>query len=173
MKKGFTLLELIITVAVLSVLLTMAAPSFSHVVERLAINQAKNEISQIYNMARSEATLRNIPMYVHFKNVSTAFSNNTDWCIAVTESATFSNCSNKVVYILKGDSLRDIYIKRHAAYSYVEFDRVRGWPDLGAGAINLVSFYKNENKPLNLEAHFVGRNRVCSDGGEWYGIGQC
>lgn len=56
---GFTLVELMITVAVLAVVLAIAVPSFRDMINRNRLVSTANEISGALNLARMEAIRRN------------------------------------------------------------------------------------------------------------------
>jgi type IV fimbrial biogenesis protein FimT len=56
---GFTLVELMITVAVLAIVLAIAVPSFRDMINRNQLVSAANEVSATLNLARMEAIRRN------------------------------------------------------------------------------------------------------------------
>jgi type IV fimbrial biogenesis protein FimT len=56
---GFTLVELMITVAVLAIVLAIGVPSFSAMIRRNQLVSTANEISATMNLARMEAIRRN------------------------------------------------------------------------------------------------------------------
>lgn len=62
--KGFTLIELMITVAVLAVLVTLAAPSFSEIIASQRIRAAASSLYDTVLLARSEAIKRNTKITV-------------------------------------------------------------------------------------------------------------
>lgn len=57
--SGFTLLELIVTMFVMAILLTVGIPSFKHVIDSTNIASLNNQIKGGLNYARSEAITRN------------------------------------------------------------------------------------------------------------------
>ena len=57
-QKGFTLLELIVTMSVAVILLTVGVPSFRDVVKNSRITAQTNEFLASVNLARSEAVKR-------------------------------------------------------------------------------------------------------------------
>lgn len=78
-SRGFTMLELLITLAVLMVLLSWAVPSFNVVLKknRMAINA--NSLISAINLARSEAINRGVDVDVS----ANAGSWNNGWTVAV------------------------------------------------------------------------------------------
>lgn len=56
--SGFTLLEVLVTIAIASILMAIAVPSFSNTINRSALSSTINEINSSLNYARSEAIKR-------------------------------------------------------------------------------------------------------------------
>ena len=59
--NGFTLIEAIVTMAVTAILLSIAIPSFSKMIERNRITSATNEFIAAIMLTRSEAVTHTIP----------------------------------------------------------------------------------------------------------------
>lgn len=56
--KGFTLLELLLVTALIAILVSLALPSFSSLLERLRVRQSTMELKNALQLARSEAVRR-------------------------------------------------------------------------------------------------------------------
>lgn len=56
--KGFTAVELLVTIAILGVLAAVAAPSFKPLIERWKVRQVTEELQSTFYVARSEAIKR-------------------------------------------------------------------------------------------------------------------
>ncbi len=71
-KNGFTLIEAVVTVAVAGILLSIAIPSFSKMIERNRISSATNEFMSAMMLARSEAVTRTIPTSICASDTGTS-----------------------------------------------------------------------------------------------------
>ncbi|MGR6841744.1 hypothetical protein ACU5DF_23790 [Aliivibrio wodanis] len=113
-------------------------------------------------MAKSEAVLKNKDVYVHFVNLTASYQRGTDWCIAVTTSPIFTNCSSntELISVIDGRLFKTLHIKRAMNYGKIRLDPVRSQPEFEHGEeyVDLISFYiKDENKVRSLRSHFLGR----------------
>lgn len=57
-QSGFTLLELLIALAVISIVLTVAVPSFQSIIEKNSVTTSINEFAASLRLARTEAVKR-------------------------------------------------------------------------------------------------------------------
>lgn len=62
--NGFTLIELIISISVLAIVVTMAIPSMSSFIQRQRIRNSAMDMTTAITLARSEAIKRNGSVYV-------------------------------------------------------------------------------------------------------------
>lgn len=63
-NSGFTLIELMIVVALMVIIATMAVPSFKGMIESNRLKSATNDVLGTFNYARSEAVRRGEPVAV-------------------------------------------------------------------------------------------------------------
>lgn len=63
-NKGFTLVELIITIAIASILITIAAPSYQSLVVQSRLSTQANQLATSFHYARSEAIKRGMRVTV-------------------------------------------------------------------------------------------------------------
>ena len=76
---GFTLVELMITVAVLAVIAAIAAPSMTGLLNSNRLNGQANEMVSGLQLARSEAIRRNAPVLVCASNDGATCANSGAW----------------------------------------------------------------------------------------------
>lgn len=89
-----TLVELLVTVAVLAILLAIAAPNFSQMLQRQAVSSAMNTLTGDLRLARSEALKRGTQVALCGAVVNVARTGTTYSCMAEptgTNRTTWSN----------------------------------------------------------------------------------
>jgi type IV fimbrial biogenesis protein FimT len=90
-QRGFTLVELVVTVALLAILTTLAIPSFTETLRQWRRDSATRELSTSLQLARSEAikTSRQIVVCPSTNETSCAASNewSTGWIVYVDDGA--------------------------------------------------------------------------------------
>jgi type IV fimbrial biogenesis protein FimT len=72
---GFTLIEVMTTLAVASILISLAIPSFAKMIERNRISTATNEFMAALMLTRSEAVTRTIPISICASDTGTSCNN--------------------------------------------------------------------------------------------------
>ncbi|MCK7574692.1 MAG: GspH/FimT family pseudopilin [Chromatiales bacterium] len=79
-QRGFTLLEAMVTVAILAILVSIGVPSFRDMAERYRVTTVANDLLYYLQLARSEAVKRNRPAFLCPVNNNNDCSGiNTDW----------------------------------------------------------------------------------------------
>lgn len=77
--KGFTLLELMVAIAVFAVLLAVGVPSFIQIIRNNRITAQANELISALNVARIESIKRGIPVSVCSSTNAAACAADTNW----------------------------------------------------------------------------------------------
>lgn len=85
--RGYSLVESMVTIAVLAIIAAMAVPSFASLRERTLMRTTMNEIVDLIELARSEALHRARPVTISFNRIDDAI-----WCLGVREGASACDC---------------------------------------------------------------------------------
>lgn len=78
-NEGFTLFELLVTLAVAAVILTFGVPGFTSLVQNNRATTDTNDLVTALNLGRSEATRRGAPIEVCSSADGATCSGSTDW----------------------------------------------------------------------------------------------
>ena len=78
-NKGFTLIELMVTIAVLGIIATIAAPSFSNLLGKQNLNRSTQELIGQLNSARSKAVLERREVTVRLNSLDADTPNRLNW----------------------------------------------------------------------------------------------
>jgi type IV fimbrial biogenesis protein FimT len=187
-SAGFTLLEMLIAMAVMGIILTYAVPSMSTFYANQRLIGAAQQVYGHLQQARSEAVARNVTTYVNFAVDGTAsweygMSSSNSLCdLTVTSPTTASAC---VITVDDGDGTLDpgngsvdtgdLVLMRFTDTDYpnvtmniasfssgntqVSFDPLRGTST--SGQVNLSS---NGNS-LRVTISLLGRVAICTPDG--------
>lgn len=102
-RRGFTLVELMVTIAVVAILAMIAAPSMSNLIAKQQLNKSTRELATTLSQARSQAALLRTTVTVSLNstaaNTATTFnwapgSNNTLTITAIDSSTSPPTPSN-------------------------------------------------------------------------------
>jgi type IV fimbrial biogenesis protein FimT len=122
-SRGFTMVELMVVVALVAIILALAVPSFTGTLARKRLEGVASELATDLQYARSEAAQRNAAVRVII---------GTDcYAVHVVGSTNATNCTTlgtgavnlKTVQITDGTSLA--FVSSNAK-AFIEFDPVRG-----------------------------------------------
>ncbi|NAZ93477.1 GspH/FimT family pseudopilin [Vibrio toranzoniae] len=165
MSRGFTFLELLITISVLSILLAVAAPSFSSVSQTIKMQRLASELNGFMMQAKSEAVMRNTDLWAHFLMNGNS-SDTGDWKVELTEF----NVPNTGTAILtmEGRAFRNVDVTVNYSSEQIKFSGINGRAKDGSFLFDINS------KQLKLITYRAsGRMRICGVGGDFYGYQAC
>jgi type IV fimbrial biogenesis protein FimT len=79
--NGFTIIEIMVSVAILGILIAIAIPSFSNTIKRFRISAIRDELTASLQLARSEAIRRGTQIIVARNTVNCVFDmpDSQDW----------------------------------------------------------------------------------------------
>lgn len=170
---GFTLIELMVTVAVLTVLMVIAAPSFSDFFEKARLRGAMDDVVALLNKARAEAVKRDRNVWVGLGGTNAA------WCVganvapdpvggALAGAAAVCDCTDDTppcrigaeqVIVAAGNQYRGVTMS--PTNGNIVFDRKLGTLSTLAtpGAVDATS--GDGRFLLRLQVEPLGHARVC------------
>lgn len=164
---GFTLIELMVVLAILGIVALMAAPSFNSYIARTKLRGAANEAATDLQYARSESVQKNQAFRVEFS------ANGYEiWRMsrtsATTRDAASAAAPNPVKVGQWGDGRTSA---TGGASMVVDFDPVRASATVSDGP--LVLSHSAISGSIQLEVHATGRVEMCSPSGSITGIAAC
>ncbi|MDX8126290.1 GspH/FimT family pseudopilin [Methylomonas sp. OY6] len=109
-SKGFTLVELMVTIAIAGVLVGIAIPSFTSIISNNRLTTSANELVTALNLARSEAVKRGFQVTVRRKGAtSTQWESGWDIFVDRDGNNTFSDNGNATLCEATEDCLLKTY----------------------------------------------------------------
>ncbi|MCF7971472.1 MAG: GspH/FimT family pseudopilin [Methylococcaceae bacterium] len=148
--QGFTLTELMITVAIVGIVASLAVPSFQDMLERNRLKEAVESLKSDLMFARTEAIKRSANLTVSIK------INGSSWCYGINDSncdcSTAGSCAIKNV---DGSQFQETTVPAGTSTN-IPFDFRRGTAFAGGVTIS-TSNYSVRSKVSNS-----GRITVCS-----------
>ncbi|WP_428774279.1 GspH/FimT family pseudopilin [Vibrio sp.] len=169
MVRGFTLLEVLITVVIVTVITVMLVPNYLHMQQSSEMKRLADELQHFVHTAKSRAILRNQNLWAHYiAPASGAASSN--WRLILTESDAFISSAVPLL-VMSGQSYRHLAITFDYTSDQIKFDGLRGRLKPG----NLV-FYPlvAVSQSLKLKTSYgAGRVIICAPSGARYDFPSC
>ncbi|TRX02945.1 GspH/FimT family pseudopilin [Candidatus Methylobacter oryzae] len=152
-NAGFTVLEIMIVVAIACILAAVAVPSFQDMIERDRLKQVVESLKSDLQFARTEAIKRN--QDIHFSRSS---GNAGAWCYGLNPDAN-CNCATPgscAVKTISGSDFGTIVNMDAAATNNSTFDFRRG--TIGANRVT----FSTDSYVARVFFSDIGRVRTCT-----------
>lgn len=117
-QEGFTLIELMMVIVITGVLMTIALPSFSDLIQSNRVTSQANDFITALSSARAEAIRRGAPVCI--KRLGTTekdWSSGWETFVDGNSSRTFSNDANRCSTKVKDSSNNDVILQTYGALS--------------------------------------------------------
>lgn len=175
--RGFTLVELLTTVALLSILLALAAPSFTTWIRNTRVRTASDALQNGLRLAQAEAVRRNRQVVFSLTNAqpsltSVAVANGVNWAIH-----SIPLVGDEAREFVQGGALADftggVTITGRAALCFNSAGRQAANPDPGFGAaipctvsaatpfVRYDLAATGSDRPLQITVSLGGQVRLC------------
>ena len=168
MTRGFTLLELLITVSVLSILIATAAPSFSSVTQSVKMQRLSGELNGFLIQAKSESVKRNQDLWVHFSTAKNEVQSTGDWTVKLKPT---EDLTGETLLQLSGEPFRGVSFSHNYTGERISFESVRGRP--ARGTIYISPNTSSTDRLLIKLSSPPGRIKVCGESSAQYGYDAC
>jgi type IV fimbrial biogenesis protein FimT len=168
--KGFTVIELMVVIAVVAIITSLALPSYRTLIEKRQVSSGAQQIAAFLSSAQLEAVKRNEIVAVHYE-----FADTGDWCIGVVVGEDDCTCSSDpAANTCEIDGSDRVMIPANLNYeeALVEvegdgafvIDPVRGMMvDFTDGPVFQFLSTPEETYALNVVMGPTGRVSICSD----------
>ncbi len=178
--RGFTLLELMVTITVLGILVALAVPSYSSLINRNRVRNAAEQMRSDFSLARSEALKRS-------SNVTISFARSADgatWCYGLNSGGSCDCTATAGADVCALDVESGVRIRRvvdNAAYRGVSMTNISHSgcstscnltmnavrPTMAAGTVEFTSM---ADQVVRVVTTSMGRIRMCSPSGSGHVI---
>ena len=179
-NKGFTVIELLIAVAVLAIITSLALPSYRSIIEKRQVTRGAEQLGAFLGAVQIEAVKRS-------ENITVSYSmtDSETWCVGIISGTTPCDCTvtdidtadckisgEDAIRIIDGNSLSYPGIMNGMSDlsddGYFVFDPARGliYADDTLSAYDsaeLKLLSDNGTYALNVQLSQTGRIRLCSD----------
>nr|WP_282560136.1 GspH/FimT family pseudopilin [Motilimonas cestriensis] len=180
--QGFTLMELLIAIAVLSILLSIGVGSYSSLFKRNELRGASESLYSLLTYAKSESIKSNTNIAVSFTD-----GNNGEWCAGVRTVTVAKNtcdctltdpdatdaCSItanttppvKRLVVINGDEFKKVNLKALGSMTdkTIIFDNVRGMPVQTSRTLGHIEIETlDPNNKVRIKTNVMGNVSTCT-----------
>ena len=173
--KGFTLIELMVTVAIAAIVITVGIPMFTGMMDRNRLKGAAETLYADLHYARIASIKQNRPIRVSFNTAEGCYGLDDDLATACDCGATPAFCTVQGVQkVVSNNELRDVILAANFVDNDIVFDPVRGTLQNMEDNLRYVTFKSSDGKnDINVQVSFVGQTRKCTNSSSLWGYEKC
>lgn len=125
MVRGFTLLELLLSISVLAVLVSLAVPAFGRLTGTQEMTALAVELQSFITLSKSEAARRNQDMWAHIVfHPSDDSEEPRQWQIILTDGESLA--ASRKLQVIQGRRYSQLVLYSEYTADQIKFDGVRG-----------------------------------------------
>jgi type IV fimbrial biogenesis protein FimT len=177
-RRGFTLLELIATVTILAILVTIGVPSMQEMLDRNRLKMAAQALMEDLQWTRSETIRRDQGLFVTIDTTTWCYgiSARKDCDCRLTDLASESACvltfaDTPVLETVSGETFPGVRVEQ------TTFGGTPAWtgfePRRATAKVGSLTFASPTGARLRVVLSLLGRVRICSPGGSMPGYPAC
>jgi type IV fimbrial biogenesis protein FimT len=158
-RRGLTLLEMLVALAIVAILMTLALPSFGNMMSRHRLKAAAEQMSMDLAELRMQSSQRGQTMHV-------SLNAGPQWCYAL---AVAGGCDCRVP---QGCQLKTVRAKDHPGVTLLEGQDLRIDPQPGHGGGGAL-LQGSDGARLRVGLSPLGRPKVCAPAAAVPGFAAC
>lgn len=169
-QHGFTLVELIVAMVVFGIMVTIAVPSFTSLMDSIRVKRAADAISSFLVNAKSEAIKRNTSVSVEFQTSNS----NATWCAGMALITDCDCTGADATKLCRLDGV-DRVLTGSASYKNMLLTKSDGTsadnvgftftPTRGTASAGSVQVQSDDGRQVRVVVSGTGRIRLCSPSG--------
>ena len=176
--RGFTLIELMVTIAVLGILAALAFPNMQEYLDKQRLISQVRAISNLAHLARSEAIKHSAAGTSNLKTVSMTVSPTSPWYVGLSNGSTACSGSTCVIneagvnvsHTVSATECSGCTMTSPSAQLVITFD-LRGVAT--GGADQSITLQSPGGRQLTLSVGRLGRISLCTPAGSVTGYATC
>lgn len=184
-ENGFTLVELMVTLAVLAIIATLAVPSMTSSFDKQRVIEAAEDLYNNIQQARSESITRFVPTYINFSdgNATAGWQSGTSWQYGISQTpgcdptiTVNTNASACYLIIDNGDGVTNaaadhvLFRYTNSNYSDVTITSVTDMsitflPQRGTADASTITLKSADGRQMQVVVSALGQVSICSPDG--------
>jgi len=168
--RGFTLIEMMVTLAVVAVGLALAIPSYENIHQRREATAEAEELASFLAYAQGDAIKSNRQV-----SVQLSYTSSTNWCIGAAQGNSGCDCTEAdesqadfcslsgIHHVMDNSDFDRSGMNAHSADTLFVYDPIRGIKSVGDLADHSYTIQSsNGNWALQVSVSPTGRIRLCN-----------